>query len=133
LTCDGWYFGELDDVKAEVGFDDLADFARLHREHRLLERLDHHAASEEAEVSALCEAEPGSFEVSRAIAAKSASDWPLPSRAPVRPSCRAAALSVPSVLIEMCARAPLLGRAKASLVLLVISPQLVLGHLPPRR
>ena len=42
----------LDDVEAEHGLEDAADFARLEREGRVLEGLDHHAAPEPAKVAA---------------------------------------------------------------------------------
>jgi len=43
---------DLNHVKPEVRFD-YRDLSRLHCEHRVLERLDHLAASERAEVAAL--------------------------------------------------------------------------------
>ena len=43
----------LDDVIAEVGLDDTGDIAFLEAEGTVLERLDHHAPAEEAEIAAL--------------------------------------------------------------------------------
>ena len=43
---------QVDHVVAEVGLDRAADLAGLHREQRILERLDHHALLDPAEVAA---------------------------------------------------------------------------------
>ncbi len=45
--------GDANDVKAEVGLDDLAGFARLQTEGRVFEGLDHHALAEETEIATL--------------------------------------------------------------------------------
>ena len=45
--------GDLDDVEAELGFDDRAHLVLAQLEHRILERLDHRAAAEAAEVAPL--------------------------------------------------------------------------------
>ena len=45
--------GQPDDVIAELRFDERAGFTLLHGEHRILEGLDHRAASETAEAAAL--------------------------------------------------------------------------------
>ena len=45
--------GHLDDVVAELGFDQAADLALAQRESRVLESLGHGAAGEEVEVAAL--------------------------------------------------------------------------------
>ena len=49
----------LDDVVAELRRDDVADFARLERERRLIERRDHLALGEEVRVATLLRAAVG--------------------------------------------------------------------------
>src|SRR6186997_1448506 len=45
--------GDLDDVEAEFGFDEIAHLARCERERHLVERTDHLPLLEEAKVTAL--------------------------------------------------------------------------------
>jgi hypothetical protein len=53
LCLSGLDRGQLIDVQSELAFDRPGDLALLHREHCVLERLDHHPATEEAEIASL--------------------------------------------------------------------------------
>ncbi len=49
-----FHAGDLDDVVAEFRCDRADELAHLRAERGILERLHHHAAAEETEVTALC-------------------------------------------------------------------------------
>jgi hypothetical protein len=121
--------GDLDDVKAEVAFDDAARLARLQPEGGVLERLDHRAAAEEVEIAAL--------DRRALVVGILLRDLGEPLRVlahlgeqALGLGARLVALGLGRVLVgldEDVAGAALLGRGVALLVLGVVLAQVVLG------